>query len=79
MKKIIPMHILFSMCAAFIVSDVFCQLTKNFATKMSILDTDELKDETGSSLDIEKKHVNAVIIKVVRAFIKDFRDSEKVN
>jgi hypothetical protein len=76
MKKIIPMHI----CAAFIVSDVFCQMTKNFATiEMPTSDTDELKDETGSFLDIEKKHINAVNIKVVRAFIKDFRDAEKVN
>jgi hypothetical protein len=55
-------------------------MTKNFATiEMSILDADELKDETGSSLDIEKKHINAVNIKVVRAFVKDFRDAEKVN
>lgn len=73
------MHAVISICIAFIDTHAFCQMDQTFAfAGMRGVDTDQLRDDTGSFLNIDKDHLNTINLKVVRSFMKDFRSVENV-
>src|SRR3954447_3716878 len=80
MKKIILMHAVIVMYVAFIASDASCQSIVGFAkVKMRVPEIIKQQDKLAATVNTSNKYINNANIKVVRAFIKEFKNVENVD
>jgi len=80
MKKIIIVPVITMIYGLLNIPGVFGQPTQDFAIAVPrIQEIDTLRDDRDSYVPANKKDLNSINIRVVRAFMKDFKDAENVS
>jgi hypothetical protein len=80
MKKIIIIPVITMIYGLLNTPGVFCQPTQDFAIAVPRIQKNNApRDDSASYVPAEKKGLNSINIRVVRAFMKDFKDAENVS
>jgi len=78
MKKIIFSHAVTCICSAFIIHDAYCQTTNSADVSMGPSQTNTAEQNSAMPVNSAKDYRNAINIKAVRNFTKDFKDAKNV-